>query len=96
MFIVCTVLIGMVSKFLILKFLSRNSGFMFHADAGVTSNGGNASNSIEGSLLRANIQCEKEESDVEKAISDIIAVQVCHVLAFCLMVLSFLKFDNLC
>jgi hypothetical protein len=64
-----------------LGFLSRNGGFTFYADAGVASNGGNASDSIQGSLLRANLQQEKEESNVEKAISEIIEVQVCHVLA---------------
>jgi len=54
---------------------------VFHTDAAVASNGGNASDSIQGSLLRANLQLEKEESDVEKAISEVIEVQVCHVLA---------------
>ncbi|GAU51430.1 hypothetical protein TSUD_309310 [Trifolium subterraneum] len=45
-------------------------------DAGVASNGSNASDSIQGSLLRANLQREKEESDAEKAISEIIEVQM--------------------
>lgn len=51
---------------------------MFHADAGVASNGGNTSDSFQGSRLHAYAQIEKEESDVEKAISEIIEVQVCH------------------
>ncbi|KAL5158568.1 SWI/SNF complex subunit SWI3B [Glycine soja] len=46
-------------------------------DAGITSNGG--------SRLHANIQLEKEELDVEKAISEIIEVQVCHMSRFDLM-----------
>ncbi|CAJ2642769.1 SWI/SNF complex subunit SWI3B-like protein [Trifolium pratense] len=45
-------------------------------DVGVASNGGNASDSIQGSLLRADLQCEKEESDVAKSISEIIEVQM--------------------
>lgn len=55
---------------------------MFYADAGITSNGGNTSDSIQGSRLLANIQLEKEELDVEKGISEIIEVQVCHMSRF--------------
>lgn len=84
------VLIGMISVVFDSNFLIRICGFMFHADAGVASDGGNAADSIQGSLLRANIQLEKEESDVEKAISEIIDVQVCHVLKFCLTVFAFM------
>ena len=47
---------------------------MFYADAGITSNGGNTSDSFQGSRLHANIQLEKEELDVEKAIYEIIEV----------------------
>lgn len=61
---------------------------MFHADAGVASNGGNTSDSFQGSRLHAYAQIEKEESDVEKAISEIIEVQVCHVLT--------ILFDGVC
>lgn len=53
---------------------------MFLAEAGVALNGVNGSDSIQGSLLRANLEREKEESDVEKAISEIVKVQVCHML----------------
>jgi len=48
-------------------------------DASVASDGGNASDSIQGSLLRANLQLEKEESDVEKAISEVIEVQMKNI-----------------
>lgn len=48
-------------------------------DAAVASNGGNASDSIQGSLLRANLQLEKEESDVEKAISEVTEVQMKNI-----------------
>ncbi|KAG5087388.1 hypothetical protein JHK82_054785 [Glycine max] len=52
---------------------------MFYADAGITSNGGNTSDSFQGSRLHANIQLEKEELDVEKAISEIIEVQMKNI-----------------
>ncbi|XP_027356053.1 SWI/SNF complex subunit SWI3B [Abrus precatorius] len=45
-------------------------------DVGVASNGGNTSDSFQGSRFHANIQLEKEELDVEKAISEIIEVQI--------------------
>lgn len=48
-------------------------------DAGVTSNGGNTSDSFQGSRLHANIQLEKEELDVEKGISEIIKVQMKNI-----------------
>lgn len=69
---------------------------MFYADAGITSNGGNTSDSFQGSRLHANIQLEKEELDVEKAISEIIEVQVCHMSRFDLTVSAFTKFENIC
>jgi len=49
---------------------------MFYADASVAFNGGNTSDSFQGSRLHAHIQLEKEELDVEKGISEIIEVQV--------------------
>ena len=53
------------------------------AQAALTSlsNGGNVSDSIQGSLLHANLQLEKEESDsdVEKAISEVIEVQMKNI-----------------
>nr|KYP64893.1 SWI/SNF complex subunit SWI3B [Cajanus cajan] len=48
-------------------------------DAGITSNGGNTSDSFQGSRLHANIQLEKEELDVEKGISEIIKVQMKNI-----------------
>ncbi|AES99827.1 putative transcription factor MYB/SANT family [Medicago truncatula] len=48
-------------------------------DASVASDGGNASDSIQGSLLRANLQLEKEESDVEKDIYEVIDVQMKNI-----------------
>lgn len=67
---------------------------MFYADAGVASNGGNNSDSLQGARLNASLQLEKDESDVEKAISEIIEVQVCPILN-CLMVFTLVKFKNL-
>ncbi|XP_058785581.1 SWI/SNF complex subunit SWI3B [Vicia villosa] len=48
-------------------------------EAGVALNGINASDSIQGSLLRANLEREKEESDVENAISEIVKVQMKNI-----------------
>ncbi|RDX65063.1 SWI/SNF complex subunit SWI3B, partial [Mucuna pruriens] len=48
-------------------------------DAGIGSNGGNTSDSFQGSRLHANIQLEKEELDVEKGISEIIKVQTKNI-----------------
>ncbi|KAL2346146.1 hypothetical protein Fmac_000146 [Flemingia macrophylla] len=48
-------------------------------DAGITSNGGNTSDSFQGSRFHANIQLEKEELDVEKGISEIIEVQMKNI-----------------
>ncbi|KAK7351831.1 hypothetical protein VNO77_11557 [Canavalia gladiata] len=48
-------------------------------DGGVASNGGNTSDSFQGSRLHANIKLEKEELDVEKAISDIIEIQMKNI-----------------
>ncbi|MED6179657.1 hypothetical protein PIB30_002985 [Stylosanthes scabra] len=45
-------------------------------EAGVASNGGNSSDSSQASRFHANILLEKEELDVEKAISEIIEVQM--------------------
>ncbi|KAK7310651.1 hypothetical protein RJT34_08277 [Clitoria ternatea] len=47
-------------------------------DSGVTSNG-STSDAFQGSLLHSNIQLEKEELDVEKAISEILGVQVKNI-----------------
>ncbi|KAL5191854.1 SWI/SNF complex subunit SWI3B [Glycine soja] len=44
-------------------------------DVGITSNDGNTSDSFQGSRLHANIQLEKEELDVEKAIYEIIEMK---------------------
>ncbi|KAJ1427430.1 Winged helix-like DNA-binding domain superfamily [Sesbania bispinosa] len=57
--------------------LPRNT---LQQDAGVASNGDNTSDSFQRSLLHANTQLEKEESDVEKAISEIIDVQMKNIL----------------
>jgi len=64
---------------------------MFYADAGVPFNGGNTSDSFQGSRLHAHIQLEKEELDVEKGISEIIEVQV-NLVKFILMAFVFTKF----
>ncbi|XP_057436813.1 SWI/SNF complex subunit SWI3B [Lotus japonicus] len=48
-------------------------------DAGVASNGGNNSDSLQGARLNASLQLEKDESDVEKAISEIIEVQMKNI-----------------
>ncbi|KAL9312499.1 hypothetical protein ACSQ67_017951 [Phaseolus vulgaris] len=48
-------------------------------DASVAFNGGNTSDSFQGSRLHAHIQLEKEELDVEKGISEIIEVQMKNI-----------------
>lgn len=58
----------------------HNTGLLSEAEADAVSNGNTNLNAAEGTWLDANSQIEKEEPDVERAISGIMEVQVFNIL----------------
>lgn len=60
------------------KLSVKLNDFILMADTDVVSNGGTTPDTLEYTQLQANTQLEREESDVEKAISEVI-VQVCDI-----------------